>query len=393
MTVYSFVRKNDHNDIVWAQDINELQAAVEAISAGGGGGGMTGFSVAADSGTPQSITDGNTLTIVGGTGIDSIASATDTVTLNIDSTVATLTGSQTLTNKTLTAPAISSPTGLVKADVGLGNVDNTSDATKNSASATLANKTLTTPTIGSFTNATHNHTNAAGGGQITDAALSSAVSISKGGTGQTTAQNARNALLPTQTNNARKVLSSDGTDVSWVRPGILFKWKAGRYINLNTVWPVGDFGQTQVLTANSIYATPLFVPPGGAAIDRVTLALNAGAGTNSRLMYFEPGSDGHPGALLFDFGTVNTSSGGDKELTVSQTLPEGPGWLAVVPDGAITAFMFSVNGVGYVGDSSFISGTGATLYRANGGTTAPNPFGTTSISYLDKFVRLGVRAA
>lgn len=48
----------------------------------------------------------------------------------------------TLTNKTLTAPAISSPTGLVKADVGLGNVDNTSDATKNSAAATLTNKIL-----------------------------------------------------------------------------------------------------------------------------------------------------------------------------------------------------------------------------------------------------------
>ena len=31
---------------------------------------------------------------------------------------------------------------------------------------TLTNKTLTTPTIGSFTNATHNHQNAAGGGQI-----------------------------------------------------------------------------------------------------------------------------------------------------------------------------------------------------------------------------------
>lgn len=31
---------------------------------------------------------------------------------------------------------------------------------------TLTNKTLTTPTIASFTNATHNHTNAAGGGQI-----------------------------------------------------------------------------------------------------------------------------------------------------------------------------------------------------------------------------------
>ena len=37
---------------------------------------------------------------------------------------------QTLTNKTLTSPAITTPSGLVKGDVGLGNVDNTSDANK-----------------------------------------------------------------------------------------------------------------------------------------------------------------------------------------------------------------------------------------------------------------------
>ena len=56
---------------------------------------------------------------------------------------------------------------VTKNSIGLGNVDNTSDATKNAAAATLANKTLTTPTIASFTNATHNHTNSAGGGQLT----------------------------------------------------------------------------------------------------------------------------------------------------------------------------------------------------------------------------------
>ena len=48
----------------------------------------------------------------------------------------------TLTNKTLTSPVINTPTGIVKGDVGLGNVDDTSDATKNAATATLTNKSL-----------------------------------------------------------------------------------------------------------------------------------------------------------------------------------------------------------------------------------------------------------
>ncbi|MCV0384903.1 MAG: hypothetical protein K5821_00495 [Nitrobacter sp.] len=55
---------------------------------------------------------------------------------------------QTLTNKTLTAPAITTPTGIVKGDVGLGNVDNTSDATKWAATATLTNKTFDTAGTG-----------------------------------------------------------------------------------------------------------------------------------------------------------------------------------------------------------------------------------------------------
>lgn len=51
---------------------------------------------------------------------------------------------------------------------------------------TLASKTLTLPIIGDYTNATHNHTNNAGGGTLTDAALSSAVTVAKGGTGAAT---------------------------------------------------------------------------------------------------------------------------------------------------------------------------------------------------------------
>ena len=62
-----------------------------------------------DSGSGQITMDSETLTLAGGTGIDSVGSG-NTITYNIDSTVATLTGSQTLTNKTLTSPTITSPT-------------------------------------------------------------------------------------------------------------------------------------------------------------------------------------------------------------------------------------------------------------------------------------------
>ena len=50
---------------------------------------MENFTVAGDSGTSQSVSGGNTLTISGGTGLSSVASATDTITLNLDNTAVT----------------------------------------------------------------------------------------------------------------------------------------------------------------------------------------------------------------------------------------------------------------------------------------------------------------
>ena len=64
--------------------------------------------VTSDSGTIDIDLDSETLTVAGGTGLSSSATGT-TVTLAIDSTVATLTGTQTLTNKTLTSPVMTTP--------------------------------------------------------------------------------------------------------------------------------------------------------------------------------------------------------------------------------------------------------------------------------------------
>ena len=62
-----------------------------------------------DDSTGTAVNNGETFQILGGTGLTSAVSG-DVMTLNIDSTVATLTGSQTLTNKIITSATIDSGT-------------------------------------------------------------------------------------------------------------------------------------------------------------------------------------------------------------------------------------------------------------------------------------------
>ena len=60
------------------------------------------WTLAGDSGSSQAIASGNTATIAGGTGLSSVASATDTVTINLDNTAVTA-GSYTLASITVDA--------------------------------------------------------------------------------------------------------------------------------------------------------------------------------------------------------------------------------------------------------------------------------------------------
>lgn len=81
-------------------------------------------------------------------GYDTFAAVPSSTNLRSLLTDETGTGAAVFAN----SPALITPTGIVKGDVGLGNVDNTSDATKNAAAVTLTNKTITSPVIGTIVN-------------------------------------------------------------------------------------------------------------------------------------------------------------------------------------------------------------------------------------------------
>jgi hypothetical protein len=172
--------------------------------------------VAGDGLTGGGTTGDVTLNVVGGTGID--ANAND---IAIDSTVATLTGSQTLTNKTLTNPTINAATmtGAVAID-GVTIDDNTIKANASNADLeldgsgsgvvkVLANATvvgtLTTADITNTNNITTTQLDADGvrlkDNKITTFASNANLELAAAGTGLVDVQNAMTTVGQTITGN------------------------------------------------------------------------------------------------------------------------------------------------------------------------------------------------
>lgn len=188
-----------------------------------GGGSMSSFTVAGDSGSSQTISDGNTLTIAGGTGISSVAGATDTITLNIDSTVTTLTGTQTLTNKTLTTPEITlkqsaAPAPTAEGDIQWDTDDNKIKIGDGSGTKTFSDDTSNASTYAATAKGVTNgdsHDHSGGdGAQIAYSGLSGIPSTFAPASHDNTAHSATYITISTTDTLTNKTINADNNTIS-----------------------------------------------------------------------------------------------------------------------------------------------------------------------------------
>jgi hypothetical protein len=99
------------------------------------------FTVAGDSGS-ESIGSGDTLNVLGGTGIDTSVTATDNLTISVDNTIVSLTGTQTLTNKTLTSPQINEAVAMTATSTELNLLSGVTALVTADSSTVFTNKTF-----------------------------------------------------------------------------------------------------------------------------------------------------------------------------------------------------------------------------------------------------------
>lgn len=109
------------------------------------------------------------------------------------------------------------------------------------------------------------------------------------------------------------------------RTGVVRKMVTGRYYGT----PAGTVG-TVTPTLNLMSLTPLWVPH-AVPIDRIGIEATSGVATSvTRLGIYDSDANDLPNARVGDYGTVDCSTTGAKELTISQVLAAGLYWMAGV---------------------------------------------------------------
>lgn len=332
-------------------------------------GGMTSFTVAADSGASQTINDGNTLTIVGGTNITSVASATDTVTLNLD---ATLTGLTAVTVTTLNTNAITGVT--VNGDIvitpnGTGDVDLVADTVV--IGDLNASATLSTNGTGDLVLNTNLGSNS---GSITIAnGLNGNITLAPNGTGDVyvDADTLRigdvnaGATLTTNGTGDLTLSTNSGTNSGTIT--IVQGVNGDISLQPNGTGDVKILADTTLIGDNNVNAVLTTNGTGN-------LTISTNAGSNSGTITIVQGTNGDI--------SLQPNGTGDVKILADTTLIGDDGVAAVLTTNGAGNLTISTN-------AGTNSGTIVITQGANGDITL-TPNGTGTVNFADKVVRQAV---
>jgi hypothetical protein len=304
----------------------DQQGRITAASNGSGSSGMTSFTVAGDTGTSQTVGDGNTLTIAGGTGLSSVASATDVITINLDNTAVTA-ASYTYASITVDAQ---------------GRITSAS----NGATPLTSGGALGTPSSGTVTNLT-------GTASIN---INGTVGATTPSTGVFTGLTAKGA-----TNTAKLTLDTTAvSSTAWTTNGIGVKIQASTFTDTSSTGTVNDaiihtIGSPTIARTNSGAFTNAITLNVGAPLTgtnttftNTALAIKAEGAVRVTGNLSCDGGSFIQGALSGSVGSNTPNTGAFTTLTANSTVgfsgsnaaitisPTGTGTVTISPAGALT---------------------------------------------------------
>lgn len=166
--------------------------------------------------------------------------------------------------------------------------------------------------------------------------------------------------------------------------------------------PQGQQG-AGTLTQGLMRSVPILLP-GGITLDRISMEVTtASAGTTARLGIYADSGYGYPGALMLDAGTIDASTTGMKEITISQaiTIP-GVYWLVCAAQGSggtgsLRTFNNPIWSLPII--TSFTAlptiGTSTNSFEVTSGVSGalPDPFASVPLTLSTAMPRIVVRVA